>query len=468
MISNKRIVKTIFSLILIVYIFSIVYAIISQRQFYADGAHFFINMVQYKTWMMDYPARQYGQYFTEFPIVFCMKLLHLENIYILSYIFGIGLYLPQIISLSICFYIVRNIDINYMLFPIVSLFGITQNMLFNMINDCIVITYVFWPILFFIIFVKKYNIFNFILLMFMALIFMRSYESASILGFVLLAVLFVEIYQNWRMLTIGTKLIWAVLALIMVNSIIIAVSEILNPMDPVNRSSFLKDIPSVLINYQVMLSAMYLLLISIYLLEKRFAVSHRFKFVAAILLLITIYYGFLPLIKPEWARPWLQHAARSSHLYMIPLLCVIACIVLKGIIPVGEISWKRAFILCAFLVMGQLTWQISMTKQWNGFRQVFKEELSNKEGYVQLEETKLVNYRIGNQLVRDMTWSWTNPSLSILWSKNFDVKTIVANPPECQWEPFNPQDIKSLPKLEKYGFSYEKYANYLKSHNAQK
>lgn len=464
--NNKRIIITIFFSILIVYIFSIVYAMITQKPFYADGAHFFINILSNKSFAMHYPSRQYGLYFTEFPIVFCLRLLHLENINILSYIFGFGLYLPQILSLLICFYIVRNINIKYMLFPVLSLFGIMQNILFNMTIGCLVITSVFWPILFFIIFVKEYNIFDFILLMFMALIFMRSYESAAIFGFIILAVLFVEIYQNWKMVNIKTRFIWGVLSLIMVNSIIIAVVEIMKPTDPLNKASFLSGIPTVLNNYQAMLSVMYIFLISISLLIKRFAASLYFKFIAAILFLITVYFSLLPLIKPELTRPWLQHAARSFHLYMIPLLCVIAYIVLKDIVHVSEPAWKKAFILCAFLVIGQLTWQILMTNQWNGFRQVFKEELLSHQGYVRFDETRLVSNKIGNQLVKDMTWGWTNPSLSILWSNNFDVKTIIANPPGCHWEPFNPQEIKSFPKLEKYGFSYEKYAKDIKSHNS--
>lgn len=462
--NNKRIVITIFSSILIVYIFSIVYAIITQKAFYADGAHFFINILKNQSFKLDYPSRQYANYFTEFPVVLCIKLLHLRNVNVLSYVFGIGYFLPSIICLLICFYIVRNINIKYMLFPIMSLFGVTQNILFNITTQSIVITNVFWPILFFVIFVKEYNLVDFILLMLTALIFMRSYESASILGSIILIVLFIEIYQNWRTASIRTKLVWVLLTLMIMGSIVVAVMTIIRPNK--NKDDFLRDIPTVLSHYQAMLSVIYILLISIYLLVKRFGESVYFKIISVILLLVTIYFCFLPVIRPELTRPILQFQARSFHVYMIPFLCVIAYIVLKGIIRVSEPAWQKAFILCAFLVIGQLTWQILMTSQWNGFRQVFKEELLNNQGYVRFEETRLVNNKIGNQLVKDMTWGWTNPSLSILWSKNFDVKTIIANPPECRWEPFNPRNIESLPRIEKYGFSYEKYVKYFKSHNS--
>lgn len=415
---------------------------------------------------MDYPSRQYANYFTEVPTVLCIKLLHLRNINTLSYIFGIGYFLPSIICLLICFYIVRNINIDYMFFPIVSLFGITQNIQFNITTQSIVIISVFWPILFFIIFVKEYNLFDFILLMLMTLIFMRSYESASIFGFIILIVLFIEIYQNWRTASIRTKLVWVLLTLMIMNSIVIAIMTIIRPNK--NKDDFLKDVPTVLNHYQAMLSIIYIALISVCLLVKRFGESVYFKFIVAILLPITIYFSFLPVIRPELTRPGLQFQARSLHVYMIPCLCIIAYIVIKGIIRVSESAWKRAFILCAFLVTGQLTWQISTTYQWNGFRQIFKEELMTKKGYVRFEETRLVNNRIGNQLVRDMTWPWSNPTLSILWSSNLDVRTIIANPQEYHgWKPFNPQNIQSLPKIENFGFSYQKYIEYIKSNNSQ-
>ena len=337
-----------------------------------------------------------------------------------------------------------------------------------MAYEGMVITCVFWPILFYIIFVKEYSFVDSILLITMALIFMRSYASAFMLGFILLIILLIEIYQHWRTSHVKTKLIWGVLVSILISSIVIAFMDIMKPTDPKNKADFLRDIRTIFDNYQAMLSVMYIFLISISLLVKSFGESVYFKFIAVILFLVTIYFSLFPWIKPEWTRPWLQHTARSFHLYMIPLLSLIAYIVLKGIISVSDPSWKKAFIICAFLIMGQLTWQILMTSQWNGFRQVFKEELLAKQGYVRFEETRLVNNKIGNQLVKDMTWGWTNPSLSILWSKNFDVQTIIANPQERRvWEPFDPRDIKSLPKIEKYGFSYKKYIEYLNNNNSK-
>ena len=465
LLNNKKFVITIFISILFVYLFSMIYTVMSQRHFYADGAHFFLSFIRWNDFMKMSLSRQYGYYFTEFPVIFCLRYLHMEKFNMLSLIFGFGLYLPQIICLAICYHIVRNIDIRYMLFPLLSLFGITQNISFNMINDCLVLTYVFWPILFFIIFVREYNLVNFILLILMAFIFMRSYESASVLGCMLLTVLLFEMYQHWTTVHLQTKFIWVILALILLSSIVIATKELMTPIAPINKDSFVNGIPTVMHHYQALLSMLYIVLIAATLTLKKFDSSFYFKLSAAILFLITVYFSLIPLIKPEWSRPWLQHTARSFHLYMIPLLCILAYAVLKGPVRISDKAWQKAFMLCAFLVAGQLTWQILMTAQWNGFRHIFREELSIHEGYVRFEDTRLVHRKIGNQLVGDMTWGWTNPTLSILWSNHSDIRTIIANPVRCLWEPFDPRDIRALPKIERYGFTYEKYIEKIKSHN---
>lgn len=465
LLNNRKFFIIIFCSLLFVYLLTMTYSVISEKHFYADGVHFFLSILRCETFMMNNPARQYGQYFTEFPIVFCLKYAHTKNVTILSYIFGFGLYLPQIISLSICFYIVRKTNIHYMLFPILSLFGVSHSIFFHMASDTLAITYVFWPILFFIVFVKEYKGVDMLLLMVIVFVFIRSYESASILGLILLVVLIAEAYHNWKTVSNRTRLVWVALVLIIIYGIIIAVKEIMNPTDPINKASFLRDIPTVLNNNQAMLSAMYVLMITGTLLSKRFAASIQFKLIAISLFLIIVYCSLVPVVKPEWARPWTQHTARSFHVYMIPVLCLMAYVVFKGVVHVGKDSWNKAFILCAFLVVGQLTWQILMTSQWNGFRHVFQEELMRHEGYVRFEDTRLVHHKIGNHLVGDMTWGWTNPTLSIVWSKNHNVKTIISNPVKCNWEPFDPRDIRALPKLGKYGFTYEKYIENIRLQN---
>jgi hypothetical protein len=98
-----------------------------------------------------------------------------------------------------------------------------------------------------------------------------------------------------------------------------------------------------------------------------------------------------------------------------------------------------------------------MTFQWQGFRTVFIEELVTHQGPVRFEDTRISKTRIGYQSLRPLSWHWTNPTLSIAWSPNRDVTTVIANPINRGWEPINVLDLDTFPKLAEYGFSYKKY-----------
>ena len=146
---------------------------------------------------------------------------------------------------------------------------------------------------------------------------------------------------------------------------------------------------------------------------------------------------------------------------MVPLLSLVAFFVLRGTIVIPELAWKKIAVVIAFLVIGQTTWHILATKQWDGFCRVFRNELVKNNGVVPFEDTILINNRIGNLLIGVMTWSWENPTMSVLLAKDQDVKTIILNPASVPWQPFDPLNINDLPKVEEFGFSFEKYKIHL-------
>ncbi|MEM4711257.1 MAG: hypothetical protein QXL18_04905 [Candidatus Woesearchaeota archaeon] len=78
--------------------------------------------------------------------------------------------------------------------------------------------------------------------------------------------------------------------------------------------------------------------------------------------------------------------------------------------------------------------------------------LTQHSGFVEFEDTILVNKNIGIQLIRPFTWDWNNPSLSLIWSNDGYIKTIVLNPKYyTRWQPFDPNDISNIPNLSEYG-----------------
>ena len=449
--------------LLFLYLFSIGYAIFTERHFFADGAHYFRLILESKFFYAEGFSRSHANYITQFIPVILIKIFSVRNVDFLSYAFGFGLYAPQLISMLICYLLVRKNNIYFMLFPIISLFGLSLNVTFQIVSESLVISYVFWPIFFYVVLKENFNWIDTLMIFVLASVFSRSYESASILGSILIVFLVLIMFERWHKTTMLTKIVWFFLLVIFLVSVLIALYFIIFPLNPENRGHFLFALPSILRHYPALLSVIYILVISLCIFIPNFTKSFFYKYVILFLGIFTVFVSLIPILIPDLTRPDLHHNARVFMTYMLPLLSFVAYLVIRGIVIVPEFAWKKIIVLITFLVIGQTTWQILATSQWNGFRHIFKEELMRYNGIVSFEDTILKEKNVGIQLIRPMIWRWTNPTLSILWAKNLDVNTIITIPSDAlkQWQPFDPSNANDLPKLEEFGFSFEKYKSFL-------
>jgi len=166
-----------------------------------------------------------------------------------------------------------------------------------------------------------------------------------------------------------------------------------------------------------------------------------------------------PLILPSLTPPEHHYSARPYVAYVLPVFGLIVFYVMRFKKNITSMQWKRASSVCLILATVQLVCHLSMTVQWQGFRKVFIEELVTHQGPIRFEDTRISKTRVGYQLMRPLSWHWTNPTMSIAWSPNHDVTTVIANPVNSKrgWEPINVLDVDTFPKLADYGFSYKKY-----------
>jgi len=453
-------------IIIALYLFSIGYAIVSQRPFFADGANYFLRILESKSFQGD-SARRFAHYLTELPVIFSIKFLHVTNINVLSYIFGFGLYLPQIISLILCYSIAVRTNRHFMIFPIIALFGLSLNMSFFIISELHVILNIFWPILFYITLIDEFNCADIFGLFILSLIFLRSYESALIFGILLITFLTIIIRKHWYEATSRTKVVWVFLMIILFTSIVIAANSIMFPAHPASKTSFLSSLTHIQRHWMVLLSIIYMLITSYCIFVQHFMESLYFKIILILLIPFTILTSLIPALMPDLTRPIAHYEARSYLSFILPLLSIVSFLVLKGTIIVPDFAWKKIVLIVSVLAVSQLTWQILATCQWVGFRQIFMNELSVHNGIIPFEETLLDRKRVGIQLIKPMTWGHTNPTLSILWSKNKDVCSIINNPKSQfgRWQPFDPLKVDNLPNLEEFGFSFVRYKMSLAQRN---
>lgn len=118
--------------------------------------------------------------------------------------------------------------------------------------------------------------------------------------------------------------------------------------------------------------------------------------------------------------------------------------------------FERALIVVGVLAFSQITWQILATVQWRGYIKVFQAELAQNKGFIPYEYSPLAQQPAGNQVIRNLGWGWTNPSMSIALAPGGQVLAIFGAPPS-RYQPFDPQHARELPELAQYGIDYSKY-----------
>jgi hypothetical protein len=95
--------------------------------------------------------------------------------------------------------------------------------------------------------------------------------------------------------------------------------------------------------------------------------------------------------------------------------------------------------MIVLLAVGQVGWHVTASLQWHRYVSVFRDTLDENCGLVGFEEAVQGYPKQVQDDVWKMTCQWTNPTMSLLLSRDGEVKTIVANPEHGGWEPFDPR-----------------------------
>ena len=96
------------------------------------------------------------------------------------------------------------------------------------------------------------------------------------------------------------------------------------------------------------------------------------------------------------------------------------------------------------LTIGQCGWHIVSTYLWEKHIKEFQAILINNTGLLSFDEANKIYSEQTGFTLNEMTWAWTNPTMSLLLSPHGVVKTIIANPTYITWEPFNPQNPENI------------------------
>jgi hypothetical protein len=435
-------------------------AISVQEQFFADGAHYFLKLLE-ERWFIyaeDFP-RHHAHYLTQGPVVALMAM-GVNDFDLLCGAFGIGMFLPPLLGLGASLYALRDLDVRWMIFPVLAVFAVSANESFVTSSESYVTAALFWPLLLLLVFRTRYGAIDSVVLLVTGLLFIRTYESVAVYGAMLCCVLLLQARKHWRGSSALTHFSWGALLVILLAGMAIATHSTLYPRAAANRSDFIASFAKIGQHWPFLVSLGFVVaVLGFAAFDAHGESTLPWRATLVVLAPAAAFVALTPAILPEAMRPGMHYASRSAIVLTPPVLGL-ALVLLARRGGIGDVSWRRMWQLVALLAVGQVTWQVLAASQWAGFRKVFREQLATHRGVVAYETTPLGRDGVGIQLMLDLTWRWTQPTLSVLWADKHVVSSIVLNNAITErghWQPFDPTVPAQLPKLSRYGFTFEPY-----------
>ena len=435
-----------------------VVAVAASRGLVADGAYYFTRLLQDARPTTFERGRLAAHALTQWPLVLALQV-GLTDFSTLRLIHSAGLFYLGPLQLLLCWWFVPRGEEHDLLWPLLSLFAGSINAWFTVVTEAHVLTWLFWPLVLFLLHGKLREAPRVAAFVLLALASVSAYESMAIQG-LLLAGLAIARYRAERT---SWRLVWALLAGWFLAGAGVGAYFGVRPRSPENRGGFLTGLVQFAgtgradLNYPVLLSLAVLTLVALVLLVGPFrakAYETLLASVAAVGILVAVW----PIFKPDSFRPVQQFQARA-WIGLLPVGLALLMLLLRRR-PPDLAAFRMAFGFVLALGLTQITWHMVATAQWYGYTRVFRDELAHHTGFVEWESSTLARDRIGIQALHNLTWNYTNPVMSIVLAPSGQVSSIIGVP-KGMWQPFDPTDPNALPNLTRYGVDYSRYAQAL-------
>ena len=439
------------------FVFATILAIVSWRGLVADGVGYFLSLLM-RSWPTTFdPSRVFAHALVQWPLVLALRV-GITNTDTLLYVHSFGLYYLGPLQLLFCYWIVPRENRTDLLWPLISLFAGSMNAWFVASTESHVMTFIFWPLVLFILHGRVDDTIGLVVFLGLVCVSFRSYETMALQGLVLAG------FALWRSRCAsdrGERNLWRVVAGSFLLGAGAAIYSILNPQDTINRDGLIRDIFRFAgtqvndLNYPAILSFAALALIALVFLGRTLG-AKTFRGLLVLFAMAAVFVAFAPVLMPVSLRPIQQFQARAWIGFLPAALAIAMIGVRTRNARISPVVFERALIVISVLAFSQTTWQILATAQWRGYIQVVRFELSKHKGFIPYDRSPLSQQPDGIQVIRNLGWGWTHPSMSIALAPRGQVSTIFGARPG-RWQPFDPQNPEELPKLSKYGIDYSAY-----------
>ena len=394
----------------------------TERYFSADGAGYFRSLIE-SAWFQDFAwSRNHAAYLSQWPIVLGVNA-GITDYHSLKILFGLGLFFPCIAAFILCWIFVEKKDEPLLLMPTFSVLSLTLAGDSIMTGEHHLLVYIVWPILILLLRNRAFGLISGTVLVLLMVLHLRLYESALTTGSLMIAIIGFRMFFGTDAGGKQRRLHWLLL-LLAISSVLIAGHAVIFPRDPTNKGHFLAAM-FVSLGSQTFITSVTFILPAIIGL-----IAGRVKWIWAGLL------GFIAL-STIWLATGQQtyasisFASRALTLWYLPLIMFLT-VGLKACRQ--RLTNKEWLPICIFVSLASALY-VSSSRGWLDFRNQFKSELQSNNGFIHVEDTQIYHH--------PQRWGWTSAMLSYYWSDG-DIKTIILNSKETEWEPFPPQKVRIL------------------------
>jgi hypothetical protein len=442
------------------YLSQAISAIVDGRHLYGDGSWFLVKMLSENhvaVWNSrgwhDFFFGRFGAFaFQEYPTLLASRL-HVRNPNSLALIYGVTLFSFKPLSIVLCYHFAR--DKRLVIFPLLTLFAVTMNSEVYLISETHLLTAAFWPALYGLMCRRKFTPLDLAAMVIVSAPLLLCYETMAIYGLVLCAacvyrflVIAKDRHERW--------LCWGFFSWYSLG-VLFAALAIVFPRDPVNRAGFLSSM--LFIFHEDHIGARVSCIVLVLCLAI-LVVPERYRKALNTLVAISV---LCSLAIPAYIIRWphltdflMQIIARTMHASLLLALTALFLAVYFHFFEVGGEKWKRIFVMAAVLGMCQSCWSMIATTQWSNMLTVLRSELRTHAGPLPFEDSVLSQWLLNGQPMVNLHAQWPLMSLSILYSDQRTVQTIVLSPRGI-FGPFDPYSPAALPNLKRFGVSYQPY-----------
>lgn len=410
-------------------------ALLTDRALYADGAAYFVNVLDSGTFFDLLPSRRFADRFMELPLVVALTL-GVSDLSVLRKLFGLGCLAAWPLAIVSCWRIApRHVWI--VLFACGAGY---LNAAFHAVGEHSIAHAAIWPVLYVVALARPIRPWMIPVTLLCCTLLIRSYET-SVVTNAILAILLIarasrpELPKAFRGLLMGSALLLAL-------GIPIAVKGILRPQSG-NAQSFVTGTVRILQDPPWTVAMTLCAVVVVVGLVWGARWGRRPLLLLVPLVLLVAIWGLEPLYRPDQLIVHEQHRARAINV-AVPLVALLA---------VPALTWRRrgfdrmirvGSIVAATVLSAQSLWHLSATVHWKNYLRDLGVLLESSSGVMPIAETPLAQRRFHRP--------GALPHLCILTSPGGVIRSLLVVEGRGYFDFRTPS---SYPRLERFGIAYE-------------